>query len=154
MTENNSINSVLVPNNNTSECMRVFGLSFGNGDGAAALGYPVRDAACDYESAADDAAASGNHDIAWFWRCQKKNMQKIFGAKKFMLWQKHDAGAATRCYNQMSEGLSMAETIKTLQEANAQLMSQRASDQATCDNAVDRANERTGRCEQQLFEDK
>lgn len=58
--------------------MRVYGLSFGNGDGAGALGVPFRDKACDYEQAADDAAAMGEHKIAWWWRCHKKNLWKTF----------------------------------------------------------------------------
>ena len=69
---------VLVPNNNTAGCQRVYGISFGNGDGAGALGLPYRDKACDLEQAADDAAATGNHKIAWWWRCHKPNLYKTF----------------------------------------------------------------------------
>lgn len=58
--------------------MRVYGLSFGNGDGAGALGLPFRDKACDYEQAADDAAATGQHKIAWWWRCHKPHLYKTF----------------------------------------------------------------------------
>jgi hypothetical protein len=76
--ESNNTNVVLVPNNNTAGCMRVWGVSFGNHEGAAALGMPFRDGACDYEAAADDAAAIGQHEIAWYWRCHKKNLYKTF----------------------------------------------------------------------------
>lgn len=76
--ESNNTNVVLVPNNNTSNCMRVYGISFGNSDGAAGLGIPTRDKACDYEQAADDAAATGQHSIAWYWRCKKKHLYKAF----------------------------------------------------------------------------
>jgi hypothetical protein len=76
--ESNNTNVVLVPNNNTANCMRVFGLSFGNDSGAGGLGYPHRDKACDFEQAADDAAAIGNHKIAWWWRCHKKNLYTTF----------------------------------------------------------------------------
>lgn len=80
--ENNNTNVVLVPNNNTAGCMRVWGVSFGNHEGAAALGMPFRDGACDYEAAADDAAAIGQHEIAWYWRCHKRNLYKTFGGAK------------------------------------------------------------------------
>jgi hypothetical protein len=76
--ESSNTNVVLVPNNNTAGCMRVYGFSFGNGDGAGGLGVPFRDKACDYELAADDAAAAGEHDIAWFWRCHKKHLWQAY----------------------------------------------------------------------------
>lgn len=76
--ESNNTNVVLVPNNNTSNCMRVWGISFGTSDGAAGLGIPTRDEGCDLDDAADDAAAMGEHDIAWYWRCQKKHLYRRF----------------------------------------------------------------------------
>lgn len=69
---------ILIPNNNTSNCMKVYGLSFSNTSGGGGIGLPYRDAACDFESAADDAAAGGNQRMAWYWRCHKKNIYKTF----------------------------------------------------------------------------
>lgn len=77
-TRTSNVNAVLVPNNNTAGCLRVYGLSFGNGEGAGAFGVPFRDKACDFEQAADDAAATGAHEIAWYWRCHKPNLYKQF----------------------------------------------------------------------------
>ncbi len=91
--ESNNTNVVLVPNNNTSGCMRVWGISFGGREGAAALGIPTRDEACDLELAADDAAAIGQHDIAWFWRCHKKNLYKQFDGDK--------SAAIQNCHSKM-----------------------------------------------------
>lgn len=102
--ESNNTNVVLVPNNNTANCMRVFGLSFGNGDGAGGLGYPHRDRACDFEQAADDAAAIGNHKIAWWWRCHKKNLMKTFKTREMS-----DEMAQLACWNSMMEMLSAPE---------------------------------------------
>jgi hypothetical protein len=62
--------------------MRVFGLSFGASGGAGGLGYPHRDKSCDFEQAADDAAATGDHDIAWFWRCHKRHLYSQFDGRK------------------------------------------------------------------------
>ena len=100
--ESTNTNVVVVPNNNTANCMRVFGLSFGNGDGAGGLGYPHRDKACDFEQAADDAAAIGNHKIAWWWRCHKKNLLKTFKTKDMS-----DEMAQLSCWNSMMDMLSV-----------------------------------------------
>lgn len=99
--ENNNTNVVLVPNNNTAGCMRVFGISFGTHDGAAALGAPFRDEACDFEQAADDAAARGDHKIAWWWRCHKKNLYKTFKQKGDTKEMAH-----LKCWNSMTEMLT------------------------------------------------
>jgi hypothetical protein len=95
-TENNSTNIVLVPNNNTENCLRVWGLSFGREGTAGGIGVPTRSAACDFEQAADDAAALGNHRLAWYWRCHKKNIYKPFkqnGEQKEV--------AIRQCYTEM-----------------------------------------------------
>lgn len=102
--ESTNTNVVLVPNNNTANCMRVFGLSFGNGDGAGGLGYPHRDRACDFEQAADDAAAIGNHKIAWWWRCHKKNLLKTFKTRDMT-----DEQAQLACWNSMVQMLEAPE---------------------------------------------
>ena len=76
--ESSAPDIIMVPSNNTSDCMKVYGLSFSNTGGGGGLGWPYRDKACDFESAADDAAAEGQHVIAWYWRCHKKNLHKQF----------------------------------------------------------------------------
>lgn len=76
--ENNSSTVVLVPNNNTESCVRVFGLAFGKDGSSGALGVPWRSAACDFEQAADDAFAAGERELGWFWKCKNKNLYKGF----------------------------------------------------------------------------
>jgi hypothetical protein len=83
--------------------MRVWGISFGTHEGAAGLGLPTRDASCDFEQAADDAAATGNHKIAWWWRCQKKNLYKTFETNRTR------EQAKLACWNSMVE-MIMPET--------------------------------------------
>jgi hypothetical protein len=100
--ESNNTNVVVVPNNNTANCMRVFGISFGSGDGAAGIGYPHRDKSCDFEQAADDAAATGNHKIAWWWRCHKKALYQTFRTSGSSNEQ-----AKLACWNSMMEMLSI-----------------------------------------------
>lgn len=101
-TESNNTNVVLVPNNNTAGCLRVWGLAFGNGDGAASLGIPTRDKACDYEAAADDAAATGDHDIAWFWRCHKRSLYSQFKDRG-----EDTDTAVLQCFQRMTEMLGV-----------------------------------------------
>lgn len=72
---------VLVPNNNTESCLRVFGLAWGNKDASGMLGIPWRSGKCDYEQAADDAFAAGERETGWFWKCQNKNLYKRFRDK-------------------------------------------------------------------------
>lgn len=100
--ESNNTNVVLVPNNNTSNCMRVWGISFGTSDGAAGLGLPTRDKSCDFEQAADDAAATGNHEIAWYWRCHKPNLYKTFRQRG-----EEDRSAIMDCFREMRDMISV-----------------------------------------------
>jgi hypothetical protein len=103
--------------------MRVWGISFGTSEGAAGLGLPTRDASCDFEQAADDAAATGNHKIAWWWRCHKKNLYKTFRNNR------SDAQARLACFNSMTEMLSLnddneGQVVITEEEYNDLLMAQ------------------------------
>lgn len=100
--ESNNTNVVLVPNNNTENCLRVWGLSWGNSSGAGGIGVPQRSAACDYEQAADDAAALGNHKMAWYWRCHKKNIYK-----PFRKGNRTAPEAIRACFDEMSTLLDM-----------------------------------------------
>jgi len=72
---------ILIPNNNTESCLRVFGLAFSNQSGGGGIGYPWRSAACDFQRIADDSAARGDHRLADYWRCHKKNIYKTFKRK-------------------------------------------------------------------------
>lgn len=80
-TENNSSNTVLVPNNNTENCLRVFGIAWGKNGESGALGLPWRSKKCDFEQAADDAFAAGERESGWFWKCQNSNLYKQFKKK-------------------------------------------------------------------------
>lgn len=144
--ENNSTNVVLVPNNNTSGCMRVYGLSFGNGEGAGAFGAPFRDKACDFEQAADDAAAMGEHDIAWWWRCHKKNLYSTFkgkGETKEM--------AQLQCWNSMMELLVPTGHVVIEADEYDQLMAQSVQ-QEEFNEAVEQAEYRYAQ-QQNLLEE-
>jgi hypothetical protein len=140
--ESTNTNVVLVPNNNTEGCLRVFGLSFGNSSGAGGIGYPYRSAACDFEQAADDAAAIGDHNMAWFWRCHKKNVWKPFRRPDTTKEQAIEA-----CHARMIQFLdngTMQRRINELEEQKATLLELREQDQAVC-------NERTERCRNELM---
>ena len=82
---------VLVPNNNTENCLRVIGLSFANTSGGGGLGIPYRSRKCDLEQSADDAFAQGNLQLGWFFKCQNKNVYKTFARSKARKNQMIDA---------------------------------------------------------------
>ena len=71
---------ILIPNNNTENCLRVFGLSFSNQSGGGGLGVPWRSRKCDFEAAADDAFAQGQMQLGWYWKCRNKNLYREFGS--------------------------------------------------------------------------
>lgn len=123
--ENTSINTVLVPNNNTVDCHKVYGITFGRDDTAGGVGWPYRDVACDYEQAADDAAAMGNHELAWFWRCHKKSNQRAFGAKKFLLWQKNSPEAIKKCHSMMMASINKSAQLYEAQQRLAEVNRER-----------------------------
>ena len=95
-TEASAPDIILVPNNNTANCQKVYGISFSTQDGGAGIGIPYRDKSCDFEQAADDAASTGQHAIAWFWRCHKKNLYKQFNGRA-----KHKEQQIRECHKQM-----------------------------------------------------
>lgn len=72
---------VIVPNNNTEGCLRVFGLFVSTQDGAGGIGYPWRSKECDLEAAADDAFAQGNAVLGWTFKCKQKSLKKAFGGR-------------------------------------------------------------------------
>jgi hypothetical protein len=102
---------LLVPNNNTEKCLRVFGFSFSTSDGGGGIGFPWRSAACDFEQAADDAFAGGERDLGWFWKCQSKNLYKPFRSKG-----ESKESAMTDCQNRMMKGVSQTQMIAKLRD--------------------------------------
>ena len=141
--ESTNTNVVLVPNNNTESCLRVWGLSWGNSSGAGGIGIPHRSAPCDYEQAADDAAAIGDHNMAWFWRCHKKNVYKPFKSS----WDSPKEEAILACHEKMVQFLdqgTLQQRINKLEDDKATLLELRELDNASC-------NERTERCRKELM---
>lgn len=102
---------VLVPNNNTEGCLRVFGFSFGNTEGSGMFGVPWRSAQCDYGHMAAAADAQGNQELGWFWRCQMKSAYKVFREKG----EDKDV-AISQCHDRMIGAVGMVRTIETLTE--------------------------------------
>lgn len=80
--EGSQADLVLVPNNNTESCLRVFGLAFGNKNGSGMIGVPWRSYACDLEAAADDAFAQGNLVLGWTWKCKMRASVRAFGSEE------------------------------------------------------------------------
>lgn len=102
---------VLVPNNNTERCLRVFGFSFGNTDGSGMLGLPFRSAQCDYGQFASAADAQGNLELGWYWRCHMKSAYRTFKDKG----EKAET-AISQCHDRMIGAVGMVRTIETLRE--------------------------------------
>ena len=102
---------VLVPNNNTENCLRVIGLSFANTSGGGGLGIPYRSAKCDFEQAGDDAFAQGNMRLGWFWKCHNSNLYKQFSRKGAKRGQKIEA--CSQAMWQMIEPKEPTPTQKT-----------------------------------------
>ena len=115
--ENNSSTVVLVPNNNTENCLRVFGLAFGQDGSSGALGVPWRSKACDYGKAADAAAAYGNHDLAWYWRCHNKSLYGPFVNRQEGVSRKDEkASAIQACHERMAGENANMRTIALLKD--------------------------------------
>lgn len=127
--ENNSSNVVLVPNNNTESCMRVYGLSFGNKSGAGGIGWPYRSRDCDLEAAADDAFAQGNMDLGWLMKCKQKNMQKAFDGEQ-------------NCLAAALGKMSMAARIEELEQQRDAVVDECEHQKAVRDEATERCNQR------------
>lgn len=137
-TENNSTNIVMVPNNNTESCVRVFGLAFGKDGAAGSIGFPWRAAACDFEQAGDDAFAGGERDLGWFWKCHSKNLYKPFRDKG------EDAKTAINdCHNRMMNGVTSAQMITMLQEEMDKMREDHEADLASYS---ERMESQKGRC--------
>ena len=132
---------IFVPNNNTEDCLRVWGLFLSNQQGGGGFGVPSRSAACDFEQAADDAAATGDHRQAWFWRCHKKNIYKQFDAPKILFWTMRNQGAIDRCHAKMVTFVDTSELQRTnteLRERVDFLLKERTHEREVCDERVER----------------
>jgi hypothetical protein len=102
---------VLIPNNNTESCLRVFGFSFGNKDGSGMFGFPWRSKACDYKAFAADADAQGNLELGWFWRCHMKSAYKVFKDKG-----ESDEAAIGQCHDQMVGRVELLTRVEQLED--------------------------------------
>jgi len=132
-TENSSSNVVLVPNNNTEPCLRIFGLSFSSNGSAGGIGIPWRSKKCDYEQAADDAFAGGERELGWFWKCQNPNLYKSFKDKG----EEADV-AQGKCWNKMVGSVTNLNTIEDLRGRVEFLLTERTIDRAKCEESKDR----------------
>lgn len=136
---NESSNVVLVPNNNTENCLRIWGISFGTSSASGGIGYPHRSAACDYEQAADDAAAVGDQNLAWYWRCHKRNIRKPFKGKGVS-----SAQATEACHAKMTQFMdvgTLAMRNSELERRVQILLDEREFDRDRCNEAKDRIME-------------
>jgi len=127
---------VLVPNNNTENCLRVFGFAFGNDQASGMLGLPWRSKNCDFKGLAADAAAYGDHDTAWYWRCHMKSAYKTFkdrGETKEV--------AIEQCHAKMVGGVSNLKKIENLQEGVKTLLNENIIERKKCDESKNRIME-------------
>lgn len=69
---------VLQPNNNTSSCIKVWGIASGNKDAQGILGIPQRDRECDLDKAANDAFNQGQLMLGWSFKCNMKTINQQF----------------------------------------------------------------------------
>ncbi len=147
--ENNSSNVVLVPNNNTESCVRVFGLAFGKNGESGAIGWPWRSRACDFEQAADDAFAAGERNLGWFWKCQNKNVARPFKLEG-MSWDDakmkcHEMARGAQQHSQLVEELQrQVETANKRAAAAENLAELSKRHEVVCDESL-------MKCEKKLY---
>lgn len=138
--ENNSSNVVLVPNNNTESCVRVFGLAFGKDGTSGALGIPWRSKKCDFEQAADDAFAGGERDLGWFWKCHNKNLYKAFKSKDESV-----ESAIDDCHVRMLSTTSTNDVVRKLEErlqATENMLELQKVHKEVCDESLERCTDK------------
>lgn len=131
-TENNSSNVVLVPNNNTESCIRVWGIAFGKNGETGALGIPWRSSRCDYEQAADDAFAAGERELGWFWKCQNKSLYKTFRLDGMSKDE-----AKVQCHQKAVGHITAMHTIDELRSRIDILLEERGHDRERCNKEKD-----------------
>ena len=134
-TENNSTNVVLVPNNNTESCLRVWGIMFGNSSASGGIGVPTRSKACDYEQAGDDAAAAGDHNLAWYWRCHKRALYKPFKTNGL-----NKQGAIVGCFEKMTDFADNRLLLTRINELQ-QALEDSIAQGLVCDEATQRCTQ-------------
>lgn len=139
-TENNSSNVVLVPNNNTESCIRVWGLAFGKNGESGALGVPWRSARCDYEQAADDAFAAGERELGWFWKCRNKSLYRVFRKTGMTKDQ-----AMNACHRNAVGHVTSASTIQGLTAKVERLENQVASHNDSMNRVAEECRESADR---------
>jgi hypothetical protein len=127
---------VMVPNNNTEGCLRVFGFSFGNRDGGGGLGIPYRSARCDLEQAADDAFAAGERELGWFWKCHNKSLYKLFKGAGKRKKQRIDA-----CHKKAVGEINNIRTIEQLQASLDFINNERRIERETYKESIERVNQ-------------
>lgn len=135
-TENNSTNVVLVPNNNTESCLRVWGIAFGNEGASGGIGIPWRSKKCDYEQAADDAFAAGERETGWFWKCENPNLYRSFRDKG-----ESNESAKADCLNRMVGNMTAMTTISTLKEQLTTMSELREIDRNSYKESLQRERE-------------
>jgi len=127
---------VLVPNNNSEPCLRVFGLAFGNDNASGMFGVPWRSAACDYGKAAADAFAGGERELGWFWNCHKRSLYKPFKDKGESKEQ-----AIEDCTSMAVGEVTAQATIAKLREDLEFLQRERRIERENCNKAKTRIAE-------------
>jgi hypothetical protein len=139
---------LLVPNNNTENCLRVFGFSFGNKDGSGMFGFPWRSKQCDYKGFAADADAQGNLELGWFWRCHMKSAYKVFRDKG-----ESEEAAIGQCHEQM---VGKVELLTRVHELETELLEyeENASQADVTKHAVEVCTESTTRAFEKCAEGK
>jgi len=138
--ENNSSTVVLVPNNNTESCVRVFGLAFGKNGESGAIGFPWRSKKCDFEQAADDAFAGGERDLGWFWKCQNKNLYKQFQGKDESV-----ETAIDQCHLRMLSTTSTNDVVRKLEQqlqATENMLELEKLHKEVCDESLERCTDK------------
>jgi hypothetical protein len=126
--ENNTSQIVLVPNNNTENCLRVFGFGFGKDGSSGGFGVPWRSKACDFEQAADDAFAAGERELGWYWKCHNKSLYRTFKGKG----ESSDL-AIEQCHSRM-----IGDRIKRLEDNLAFIQAERYIEREKCEESKDR----------------
>ncbi len=134
---------ILVPNNNTENCLRVFGFAFGNNNGSGMFGIPWRSNACDYEGAADDAFAAGMHDLGWFWKCNNSSLYSRFKdkgeSKQEAIEQCHAKALGELSSRAVIAGLKAS--LKASKENVQFLQEERRIERIKCNDAKNRITE-------------
>jgi hypothetical protein len=145
--QNNSSNVVLVPNNNTESCLRVFGIAWGKNGESGALGVPWRSKKCDYEQAADDAFAAGEREIGWFWKCENPNLYKTFKSKG-----ESNESAKTDCLTKMVGSVTQLTTINTLRDQLTASERERNNDRTLARESNERITQACNESKNRLLE--